>query len=75
MDKENRPIQFVSSEEYALTEAAEVSWGAFLATFKQEHYPRLFEPFGISFETALMLWSSNTLYNKLTDICERIDDE
>jgi len=48
-----------------LTEDEEVSWKEWLANFKADAYPTLFEPYGLTLAEAMLLWSLNEVSAKL----------
>lgn len=48
-----------------LTEDEEVSWKEWLANFKADAYPTLFEPYGLTLAEAMILWSLNEMTAKL----------
>jgi len=45
------------------------SWNSFFDAF-QVHYEAVFKPRGISYESAIMMWKMNMIYNELTCECQ-----
>lgn len=56
-----------------LAESVEISWLEFMARFKKEIYPNIFEPQGLTFGEALLVWEVSNLRNEVIAFQNRLE--
>lgn len=71
--KDNKVEELI--EDVVANNADVASWIPWIENFKDNIYPKVFAPMGVSLDFALLIYQNNEIKNKLSRIREALEDD